>query len=497
MYNALNRYKIFKQISICLFLPLLVISLSSCGTVLPKLDKNKPVSITFWHHYLGEQKVMFDALVTEFNNSVGAQKGITVKAYSMDNTGDIHKKLMSSATREPGSIDFPDMATAYPGTAYSLYRMNKLVSLEKYMSDKDLSKYVKSFLEEGRLSPDSGIVIFPVAKSTETLYVNYTFYKQFLDDYNKHHPDDTIDESMLSTFEGIQKTAAAYYNWTDEKTPDSPGDGKALYGFDAASNFTIVGYKQLGTDFFNVRDNTGNIDLNNPAMDSIWNEYFAPMVKGFYGAYSLYRSEDVQTGDLIMFTGSTAGAGFFPKTVTYDDNTKYDIELKVLPYPSFQNGRKVAVQQGAGVIISKSVPEKEYASVTFLKWLTEPGRNVAFVLKTGYLPVTTEGIGKILPEELEKVKGDDAYTNVGKVITTALDMLKTYDLFTYKPFEHSDDIRYAFEDKLLAFTQASREDFTGRLSNGSDFETGVKDVITKQRFDQFLTEVKNEVLKAR
>lgn len=440
---------------------------------------------------------MFDSLVAEFNNTDGAQKGITVKAYSMDNTGDIHKKLMSSAVGEPGSIDFPDMATAYPGTAYTLYKMNKLISLEKFMSNTDLEKYLQSNLEEGRLTPESGIAIFPIAKSTEMLYVNYTFYKQFMDDYNSNNAGKLINEDMLSTFEGIQETAKAYYNWTDAKTPDKPNDGKALYGFDAASNFMIVGFRQLGADLFSVNDNVGDIDLNNPAMDLVWNEYFSPMVKGYYGAYSFYRSEDVQTGDLLMFTGSTAGANFFPQTVTYTDNTKYDIELKVLPYPSFKDGKKIAVNQGAGVIVAKSSPEREYASIIFLKWLIEPKRNVDFVLKTGYLPVTTEAINKILPEELSKVKTDTAYTNVCKVITAALDMMKTTDLYACKPFEHSDDIRYAFEDKLLAFTNTARKDFVNELSSSNDFDACINEIITKQSFDQFLTEVRNEVLKAK
>ena len=497
MRCRLSKHRITKRL--CLLLPLIFISvfITACNSSLHGLNKNKPVSLSFWHHYMGEQKAMLDNLVTEFNNTIGAEKGITVIAHKMDNTGDIHNKLVSAAKGEPGSDGFPDMATAYPGTAYTLYNMGKLISLEKYMSKKELDKYEQSFLEEGRLTPESGIVIFPIAKSTEVIYINYTFYKQFLDDYNRKSPENKLDENMLSTFEGISETAKAYYNWTDSKTPDKPDDGKAFYGFDAVSNFAIVGFKQLGADFFSVHDKSGEIDLNNPAMDSIWKEYFVPAVKGYYGAYSFYRSEDVQTGDLIMFAGSSAGAGFFPNTVTFADNTKFDIELKVLPYPTFKNGRNIAVQQGAGVIVANTSPQKEYASIVFLKWLTEPKRNIDFVLKTGYLPVTNEAIEKILPEELSKIKDDTACINVSKVINAALDMMKTHDMYTYKPFDHSDDIRYAFEDKYLSYTAEAREEFINDLSGGSDFSSCVKSKITKQSFDQFLAEVRDEILKAR
>lgn len=412
------------------------------------MHKNKPVAITLWHHYLGEQKVAFDSLVSQFNETVGAEKGITVKAYSMDNTGDIHNKLISAATGEPGAAAMPDMAT-YPGTAYTLYNLDKLISIEKYLSKDELSKYVDSFLEEGRLTADSGIIIFPIAKSTETLYLNYTFYRDFLRDYNAKNPTRALSEDLLSTFEGIQKTARAYYEWTDTITPHKANDGKALFGFDAVSNFAVIGFHQLGADLFSINDKTGTIDLHNPAMQKIWDEYYVPMAKGYYGAYSFYRSEDVQTGDLLMFVGSTAGANFFPNTVTFADNTKRDIELKVLPFPVLEGGKKAAVQQGAGVIITKSEPQKEYASSIFLKWLTEPERNVGFVLRTGYLPVTKEAINTTLPAELARVKDDPAYANVTKVIGATLEMMKTHELYTYKPFDNSDVIRYAFEDKFL------------------------------------------------
>jgi multiple sugar transport system substrate-binding protein len=220
------------------------------------------------------------------------------------------------------------------------------------------------------------------------------------------------------------------------------------------------------------------------------------MIKGHYGAYSFYRSEDTQTGDLLMYTGSTAGASFFPKAVSFPDNTKYDIELKVMPYPSFEKGEKIAVQQGAGVIISKSTPEKEYASVIFLKWLTEPERNIDFVMKTGYLPVTNEAI-RILQQKLPEYKSGAINENVAKVLECTLEMMESYELYTYKPFEASDDIRYSFENKLISFTEASRKEFVESLPGDVSVDTFANEYITDELFDQFLTEVRHEIIKVK
>ena len=69
------------------------------------------------------------------------------------------------------------------------------------------------------------IKIFPVAKSTELLFLNDTDWKLFAAATGAQYSD-------LETVEGLVKTAEAYYNWTDAQT-DTPNDGKALFGRDA------------------------------------------------------------------------------------------------------------------------------------------------------------------------------------------------------------------------------------------------------------------------
>ena len=48
---------------------------SGCGSKSP-LDPKDPVSLTVWHYYNGSQQTAFDALVEEFNDTVGRDRGI-------------------------------------------------------------------------------------------------------------------------------------------------------------------------------------------------------------------------------------------------------------------------------------------------------------------------------------------------------------------------------------------------------------------------------------
>ena len=60
--------------------------------------------------------------------------------------------------------------------------------------------------------------------------------------------------------------------------------------------------------------------------------------------------------------------------------------IKKLIQEGYQ-GEKLVLQRGAAFCTVKSTPEREQAAVTFLKWITEPQRNVEFVTQVGYMPV--------------------------------------------------------------------------------------------------------------
>ena len=98
-------------------------------------------------------------------------------------------------------------------------QMGELADLAPYFTDEERAAYVDSYLTEGDFDDSGSIKIFPVAKSTELLFLNDTDWQTFA-------AATGAQDSDLETVEGLVKTAEAYYNWTDAQT-DTPNDGKA------------------------------------------------------------------------------------------------------------------------------------------------------------------------------------------------------------------------------------------------------------------------------
>ena len=94
---------------------------------------------------------------------------------------------------------------------------------------------------------------------------------------------------------------------------------------------------------------------------------------------------------MLCYIGSSSSATYFPKTVYDDNESSHDITSTVLPAPTFKGQKKVAVQQGAGMVVTKAKKKKIEACKEFLKWFTQDKQNIDFSISSGYLPVTKSG----------------------------------------------------------------------------------------------------------
>jgi len=276
--------------------------LTGCGVGTGKSDE--PVNLTVWTYYNGEQLDAFNALVDSFNESVGKEKNIIVESSSLGSVNDLESNVMDAAEEKVGVADMPNIFSAYADTAYKLDQAGQVVDLSDYLTDEEKNEYIDAYLKEGDFSGDGSIKIFPVAKSTELLFLNKT-------DWDKFAEATGADESDLETVEGLVETSEKYYNWTDEQT-EEPDDGKALFGRDAMANYMFVGARQLGGNLFEVKDGKMTLNFDKEIVRKLWDNYYVPYVKGYFVASGRFRSDDIKTGNILAYVGSTSSATFFP-----------------------------------------------------------------------------------------------------------------------------------------------------------------------------------------
>lgn len=469
-----------KKLKIIMCMCLIFIIVGCQGKKEDILDKDNPTTISIWHYYNGAQQEAFNKLVTEFNETVGKEKGIVVESASQGTVSDLEENVMNSINGKAGADEIPNIFAAYGDTAYQVDKLDYAVDLTKYFTEKELDKYVDGYIEEGRFLGDGSLKIFPIAKSTEILMLNQTDWDIFANETGA-----VIDE--LQTIEGVTKVAKQYYEWTDAKTA-APNDGKAFFGRDANANYMIIGYHQLANEMFEVEKGQVKLNFERDVVKKLWDNYFIPYINGYFNASGRFRSDDMKTGNIIACVGSSSSATYLPKEVILNDEDSYPIEIAMMPSPKFANGADYAVQQGAGMVVTKSNDKEQLASIEFLKWFTQDEQNIQFAMSSSYLPVTknANNIEKI-SENIE-LKG-----NVKKSLISSLETTKDNKMYTTKAFEKGTTARSIMENSMSALAKEVREQVIANLNAGMSLQEATASFISDEYFDTWYNQVKSQL----
>lgn len=444
-----------------LYLVLCTVLLSGCSSQ-SKLDPDNPVTLSLWHNYGSQMRNTMDDLISEFNDTVGKEKGIIINVTSISGSATVHEKLLMAANDEPNAPELPDITTLYPKTALILAEKNLLADIGLQFTEEELSKYVQEYVDEGRLK-DGKLYVFPTAKSTEVMFLNMTIFNRFMKDTDADYED-------LKTFEGIIETAEKYYNWTDSQTPDIKNDGKTFIVYDSLFNIAQTAFQQLN-DSFIVNE---ELNLSSPIFEKVWKLFYEPAVKGYVANYKGYGSDLIKTGNVAASIGSTAGVLFYSPTVTYDDNITEAVEYLIIPYPTIAGGKKAAIQRGGGMSVIKSDETREYAAGIFLKWFTEPEQNLKFVSSTGYLPVTKDAFNSVMNDK--NLVADD---NIRKLINATREMHEQYEFYIPPAFDKFEELQNKYETNMKKTASLSREEYLKLLENldeNTSYETVSEDI---------------------
>ena len=405
-----------KLTALILSLGLILASFTGCGDS----KSTETTTITIWHVYGEQSDSPLNDMINEFNNSVGIQKGIAVKAMKVSDTNTIHEAVLKSEEGGPGTEELPDIFVAYPKTVMAMKNNNKLVDFQNYLSEEELAGFREDFIQEGMI--DDRLLILPVAKSTELLFLNKTLFDRFSEESGA-----TLDD--LSTWDGLLKTARKYTELT----------GKSFLAHDYFFNYFQLGMASSGNSIFT--DNGLNL---NDEFDKVWNPMAEAAVEGSIWLGSGYASEALRTGDAIASIASSAGILYYSDMVTYEDNTTDEMELIALPCPTYSSGEKLAMNRGAGLCLMKSDEKREEAAMTFLKWITSPENNVKFVTQAGYMPVTNDAFSSYLPDAIGSLES----SRYKSLYNAFMEMQKDYRFYTPPQYSFYLDKETWFENNV-------------------------------------------------
>ena len=443
-------------IMICLII--IMPYLSGCSQAKVPSPEN-PVTLTMWHVYGSQTTSPLNTVIDEFNQTVGQENGITINVVSVTSSSAIDQALSAAAANEPGAEELPDLFTAYPRVAEIIGPEN-LLAWNDYFTDEELSAFHNEFLSEGYF--DNKLLMLPIAKSTEALFINKTLFDRFCLESGV-----SIDD--LSTFDGVFEVARKYYDWSG---------GKHFLQLNDYYNYAYIGMKSYGSEF--IRNN--RLNLHDDTFKRIWMPLAKTAIHGGICLDDGYAAAKWKTIDIIANTGSTADVLYQPEEVFYSDNTSESIATLALPYPLFTDEFSGVVHRGGGLFAIKSDNElKNQAACIFARWLTKPDNNLNFVTQAGYLPVTDTAMASLFDDisTVENEKYHSVYRAVDK-------MNQDYSFYPLPLYSGASDTQNDFENNVKAVLRTAHIQYTNRISDGED-----PDLVLNELAESSLAELRN------
>lgn len=364
--------QIKKFFSLLLVFIISVCSISGCKG--HGLDKHNPVTLSLWHVYGEQSDSPMNRLIDEFNSTVGTEKGIIINVTAISNASKIGKKLLDAQNKVPGSAEMPDLFFAHKSNVLELGTDN-LLDWNDYFSEKELSAYVPEFLQDG--TANGKLSVFPVSKSTHLLFIAGSQFERFSDDTG-------ITYESLSDWDGFFDAAEKYYEWSG---------GKPFCAVDYLLRTVELAAVENGAE--NIFADDGFYDFSNKIFKNTFIKFANALASGHIMLSNLYSNTQVMTGEVVTGISSSAAVLYYNDRVTYEDGTTDPMNLEILPLPSEKNKKPCITQAGVGLCAYKTTTQKADAAAIFAKWLTEPDRNLEFVCRTGYMPVTNGAFDKI------------------------------------------------------------------------------------------------------
>ena len=379
------------------------------------------VEVEFWHAMSGDLDATVNELVDTFNTTVGAEKGITVKAVYQGSYEDLKSK--TTAAIKAGKV--PGLAQALSNYVVEYMQAGVVQPLDEYISNsevgiQDFEDIYEAYRNENsQYSEDGTFYSLPFNKSTEVLIYNKTFF-------------DENNLSVPTTWDEMEQVSKQIKELT----------GNAALGFDAPESYLITMIKQFGGEY---TSSTGELlfDAEGPALKAL--ELLKRNTDAGYwrlAGEDKYMSGPFTSGLVSMYIGSSASYSFLQNT---------DFEWATAPIPQISDETKAVIQQGSNIVVfnqNKSA-EEVYGAYEFVKFLCSTEGNLQWVLNTGYLPIRESVTNNEAYQQYVEESGD----------TTKITGPAQADAYFYEPSFFNDsytatqvrsEMRTAVEKVVLA-----------------------------------------------
>ena len=385
-----------KMLVLLLALTFALLCFSGCSEK-SLLDPDEPVTLTLWHTYGEQADSPMNRLVSEFNKTVGKEKGIVISVKLMSSAVKIGGQLAEAQSGAPGALDMPDLFFCHNSDAEKLGAKN-LLDWNGYFTNEERAGFVPDFLADGMI--DERLVIFPVSKSTHVLYINKREFSRFAAATGATYSD-------LATWDGFFRTAEKYYAYS----------GKPFCAFDYLQRAVELNAIEKGAKPDELYKD-GYYDFDNTALKASYMQFAKALANGHIMIAELYSNTHVMTGDVPCGAGSSAAVMYYNDTVTYPDNTSEPLDLKILPLPQNENCPKYAMQAGVGLCAYRTTNQKAEAASVFAHWLTDGERNLSFVAETGYMPVRNDAYQSLKSYSFRKESYKELYSALTEIRNT-------------------------------------------------------------------------------
>lgn len=324
--------------------------------VITKIEQ--PITIEFWHSMSGAFSDTITEIVNDFNNTVGAEKGITVNAVYQGGYEDVKAKTVASikAGNSPeivqGTVN-NIMEYIQSGYVQALddYIFNEEIGIENFDDIYEVYRHENSsYLSDGKFYS------LPFAKSTDLLYYNETFFTE-----HGLTPPTTWEEAEIVAKQITDIT------------------GKPSLSIDNLPNYLITYLFQNDAEY---TGKNGELLFNNPTTL----EALKMLEKNFgLGTWRIagedkYSSAPFLAENVQMYIGSSAGEGFL-------EGATFNWEATTVPQSNPDN--PTYIQQGSNVAVLNQgkTSEEVFGAYEFVKYLCSEEVTLKWSTSTGYLPL--------------------------------------------------------------------------------------------------------------